>query len=967
MEDIPRSLSVATSISQATPTTGGLHTPPFDTSLANSNQSANLQPSPLQDSALTNTWQAPNAGPSSSNDSGLESALEGLQVTGQSQTAQANPSIEQLSLEADLETNGLVMLNSHEGEGPRRHYNPDEDEVDSDDGDAVSDDDLELDRDVEAGLGEPFNNSEDNAEVDTEVDGEVNEDENAERESDNEMDGYEDMSGANENGNDSNSSQPQIDLDRVGCSSQCREDFRQGVSFYEKQIEALEDRLRALTIEKNELRTEIDKLKGRGKKKTAITWHKKLRLFITNLGHDDDKSYDDIYKLCCKEENMSTRRENVHPSLRLRAPTANELQADALDGLLVDDAGDGPESDPESENEKAAGAERDGPEALFVQDEEQTEVEQPQIQSVLSNFPFALLPASIQANIIKWTFIQENKLIHCISRLDPYRPPEEPTQTDLHRSGLPHRFHLSGRSCSVTYAIKPNEHLALLPVCKQWYYLGIHAFYGLNTFAFSSLGEFGRFCTGIGAARRERIQHVELLWMGNQHLTHRPVQEGKQQKWASKRTWDVSWLCQMPRLRSLIVHVNESGRDYMRRKYEPSPYIKWMTSLTAGQPNFRLTRSLRTLQGLDFIHQLRGVELIQFYDYEMARKDGGRHPIRDWTFFMDVRKVTTMPKTGDRAEAAKFENLRPVLADFRVPDDYLEAVKGLYRRSEAFDAKYVSPSIGEEGEDIDVEMPDIVDPVQKRKATTAWKASGGERSEDNKKTAPVKKSLASFGVRDDSAEDGSGTEDNDVTPKANVLNARSGSVDSSASTVTEDGVANDYNDNIFLAGSSLDNPIDLDYAEVKNTPRLTKLQHGRDIKREPSVAASTGQISSRESERSFDSSSDLFVRSPTMSQRRSQRESTTMTETLRKRGYDESDIRKAIDLTEADDETMTNGTGYPNSSQPSSSRQMAAQPHNSGHSHVSFHPNTQQCILTPQFARVASEDEESPFKRMRRR
>ncbi|GJC81235.1 hypothetical protein ColLi_04073 [Colletotrichum liriopes] len=104
-----------------------------------------------------------------------------------------------------------------------------------------------------------------------------------------------------------------------------------------------------------------------------------------------------------------------------------------------------------------------------------------------------------------------------------------------------------------------------------------------------------------------------------------------------------------------------------------------------------------------------------------------------------------------------------------------------------------------------------------------------------------------------------------------------------------------------------------------------------------------------------------------MSQRRSQRESTTMTETLRKRGYDESDIRKAIDLTEADDETMTNGTGYPNSSQTSSSRQMAAQPHNSGHSYVSFHPNTQQCILTPQFARVTSEDEESPFKRMRRR
>ncbi|KAK1725266.1 uncharacterized protein BDZ83DRAFT_620288 [Colletotrichum acutatum] len=89
-------------------------------------------------------------------------------------------------------------------------------------------------------------------------------------------------------------------------------------------------------------------------------------------------------------------------------------------------------------------------------------------------------------------------------------PPEQPTQTDAKKSGLPRRFHLSGTSCNITYGMKPNTRLALLTVCKRWYYFGLHAFYGLNTFAFSSLGEFGRFCTGIGEARRERIQHIEL-------------------------------------------------------------------------------------------------------------------------------------------------------------------------------------------------------------------------------------------------------------------------------------------------------------------------------------------------------------------------------------------------------------------------------------------------------------------------
>ncbi|KZL87775.1 hypothetical protein CI238_06924 [Colletotrichum incanum] len=965
MNAIPRSLSITTSISQATPrTTGGLHTPPFDTALANSNQSANVQPSSPHASAVANTRQAPNAGPSSSSDSGLESALEGLQVTGQSKTVQANPSSGQLSLEAELETNGFAILNSLDGEGPRPHYNPDEDEVDSDDGDAVSENGMELDREVEAGLGEPFNNSEDNANVDTAVDDEVNENEDAESEHDNEMDGYEDISDANGNGNDLNPSQPPIDLDRVGCSNQCREDLRRGVDFYVKQIEALEEKLQALTIKNIELTKDIDELKKQSKNRTATTWHEELRLFITNPDHHDSQSYDDIYKLCCKEENMSTRRENVHPNLRLRAPKANELQADALDGLLVDDAEDGP--DPESENEKRAEAERDGPEALFVQNDEQTEVNQPQIQSVLSNFPFALLPVSIQAHIIKWLFFQENKLIHCISRLDPYMPPEEPTQSNANRSGLLHRFHLSGRSCSVTYAIKPSKHLALLSVCKRWHYLGIHAFYGLNTFAFSSLGEFGRFCTGIGAARLERIQHVELLWMGNQYLTHKPVKEGKQLKWASKRTWDISSLCHMRRLKSLIVHIDESGKDHKRRNHEPSAYTKWMTSLTAGQPNFRLTRSLRTLQGLDFIHQLRGMELIQFYDYEMARKDGGRYPIRDWSFNMGIEKVTTMPKTGDRAKAAKFENLSPVLRDFIVPDEYLEAVKGLYRHSEAFDAKYVSPRIGEEDEDNDVEIPDIMDPRQKRKATVALKASDRERFEGGKKTAPVKKLPGAFEVRDNNVENGSGSEDNDVTPKAIVLNARSGSAGSSASTVTQDGVANDYDDHSFLAGSSVDNPIELDYIEPEKTPRLSKLHHERDVKREPSAAVSVGQMSSRESERSFDSGSGLFVSSPTMSRCRSQRESTTMSETLRKRWFDESAVRKAIDLTGGDDETMTNGTGYPSSSQLSPSRHLVARPYNPDLSSVTFHPNTQNCIHTPQITRLTSDDEGGPFKRVRR-
>lgn len=43
----------------------------------------------------------------------------------------------------------------------------------------------------------------------------------------------------------------------------------------------------------------------------------------------------------------------------------------------------------------------------------------------------------------------------------------------------------------------PNVLLAPLLVSRAWNFWGAHFFYSDNTFAFSSLGEFGRFCEGI--------------------------------------------------------------------------------------------------------------------------------------------------------------------------------------------------------------------------------------------------------------------------------------------------------------------------------------------------------------------------------------------------------------------------------------------------------------------------------------
>ncbi|KAK2048103.1 hypothetical protein LZ31DRAFT_516598 [Colletotrichum somersetense] len=897
----------------------------------------------------------------------MEGDSEDLQVTGASHFAPASHSSGLPGFGA-LHTNELSVLNFHEAEGTPRDYNPDEDEVDSDDGDAVSEDGLEHHNGARAGSEEPSRNDEDDAEGADEV----NERGNGVSEPDEEEEEGEDngISAAGEDDDEFNLPQPPpIDLYRVGCRRECQRDFRQGLIFYEKQVEALYGRVQALTIKNTELVTknaelvakvdeatsQIEKLKNSTTKKiTERTWHRELHKFITDPHSSDNISYRAIYKLCCKEENMSTNPRNVHPNLRLRQPNNNELQADALDGLSTRNIRDGSDADLEEENQVPTGEERDGPEALFVQDDEQTGVEQPPERSSLSNLPFERFPASIQANIFKWIYIQEDKLIHCISRLDPYMPPEEPTETNVNRSGLPHRFHLSGKPCNVTYAINPNEHLALLSICKKWHYLGVHAFYGLNTFAFSSLGEFGRFCTGIGAARRERIQHVELLWMGNQYLTQKPVKEDERLQWVSKRAWDASWLCQMRRLKTLVIHVNETGSDYQRRRHEPSAHIEWMTSITAGQPNFRLTRSLRTLQGLDFIHQLRGMELIQFYDFGMALKDGKRHPIRDWSFYMDIENVTAMPKTGGRAHEAEFENLTPVLRDSVPADGYLEAIKDLYRQSEAFDTKYISPANDEKTEDrhADSEMPDIVTPAARHNTTDSRAVTGVEKEEEEDEDGdvetveqehgdvemldimtPAERRIAtasrvvtgaqySNGCRKtaatasemgyDSTEDDPGSEDNDATPKAKVPSARLRSASSNAYASKEDGVGSDYGDEVSVAGSSEENPIDLDDFVSERTPRSTC---------EPSVLGSIGPHSPRESERSFGSGNGLFVSSSTVPWPRAQRESTEMTETLRNRGFEVSAIRETIDLTGVEDEPSSMSTGYPRSSQTSSTQQ----------------------------------------------
>ncbi|KAK3682416.1 hypothetical protein B0T22DRAFT_282932 [Podospora appendiculata] len=418
--------------------------------------------------------------------------------------------------------------------------------------------------------------------------------------------------------------------------------------------------LLAAEVEKNQaLNRQNDQLKeavaslrvrlSRRGKHTTRQWQKMLRQYLENGNIGD---YSIIYRQCCKEENMSVSLSWIHPSVRLVEPRRFGLDA------------------PEVEIAPAL------PEIALLGGN----------PNAPAPFNFERLPWEAQARIFK-IWLMKDGLIHAFSRLDPFvRPASFPSAEELrrNRSGLKTYFYWGRRECNITEDGKdPNDVLHILFVSKRFCWIGVHCFYGLNTFAFSSLGEWQRFGNGIGDARLERLQHIELTWRGQQYFTVAPPPPPPNPDPRKKcdpripfsyRTFGLSLLPDCRRLRTLVVHVNE-GRigtksSYGRRQYEPENFKEYMRRKTAGQPNQRMSRSLRNLQGMDYIYTLRGLDWIRFYDLDQAA-DGDRVGVHDWSFTEDI-KICTVDKVPSWRETSLLENLAPLFRSAEGDADNLQ-------------------------------------------------------------------------------------------------------------------------------------------------------------------------------------------------------------------------------------------------------------------------------------------------------
>ncbi|KAF5000230.1 hypothetical protein FDECE_11262 [Fusarium decemcellulare] len=385
------------------------------------------------------------------------------------------------------------------------------------------------------------------------------------------------------------------------------------------------ERVRNLNLRIRHLEARL--LKYERPRTTERTWPQVLQSWTCdNEPSQGVYNWGGVYSLSCKEENMSWaigpgKPPKTHPFLTLRSPTDEEEAAAIVAGGNSD----------ESQNDQEGPARDNGEVRRQRQEDKQP-------------FLFDELPLHLQLKIFRLVFVFDGKVVHAISRLDPYYEPSEVHRNCNGAISLLHRFHIGRKKVSLTLsAIKPQDLLAPLLVSKRWNYIGASIFYGAN--------------------KLQHLQHIEILWIGSQRLTFGLNEQGK---YTSRRTHDLAWLAEARRLKTIAVHVPESSKSYMRRNHEPAEIFSFLEGKTRKHPNYRPFRSLRTLQGLDYLHVLRGLREITFWDYDKWRETHRKVPVRDWSFVSDINAVVRREKAPVDLNFSELWRMAPLVGSFRL-------------------------------------------------------------------------------------------------------------------------------------------------------------------------------------------------------------------------------------------------------------------------------------------------------------
>ncbi|KAH6894454.1 hypothetical protein B0T10DRAFT_545966 [Thelonectria olida] len=419
---------------------------------------------------------------------------------------------------------------------------------------------------------------------------------------------------------------------------------------YRREILALQRRV-------EELEEEVKRLTGKSRLKTepSKTWKDAVEEYFAGRGLPEGvRGYHGLVRLACRDNNMSQVQSKTHPDLRLRPPTEEEEMRLILDTQDADD--DHTEAETEEDSDSASGYESGSSTPFRWRNKKRPPSSTPSVvEGEFDDNPFDDLDAAILVKILRMALVFNGEPVHAISRLDPHY---EPSQAPTNCSGdvaLLHRFHIGSSKLSLSCATNPQALLAPLLVCKKWNYIGAHVFYSQNRFCFSSLA-------GI-KQRLQRVRDIEILWTGSQTLCFKPT-EGKG-KYTSRRTFPMMWLGEAKWIKTMVVYVQESSREYVRRQHEPRAVISYMKDKT---------------KGLDYIHMLRGMEKIVFNDYDRWVSGRQKVPVRDFTFVMDANNAVRRPKTGKDNQLSKFRHLAQLVRGYLPEETVQRAVNSAVKR-----------------------------------------------------------------------------------------------------------------------------------------------------------------------------------------------------------------------------------------------------------------------------------------------
>lgn len=161
--------------------------------------------------------------------------------------------------------------------------------------------------------------------------------------------------------------------------------------------------------------------------------------------------------------------------------------------------------------------------------------------------------------------------------------------------------------------------------------------------------------TGWKHARIQRIQNIELAWLGGRVVRFSEISGERR----DARTQPLSWFSELACLKTLVVHIEETNRNVIRRQWESDDWKKYQRKKMAGKCQGRMTRALRCCRGMDYITLLRGLHWVRVFDLDKQLRMVPREEatIRDQSFVIDVERAVTQQKSPSKAAKARPERL----------------------------------------------------------------------------------------------------------------------------------------------------------------------------------------------------------------------------------------------------------------------------------------------------------------------